>query len=110
MRVVDKRYEPFTRYIGRGSLYGNPFSHLPIGTTKATVQVATVERAVQCYREWLDGNPKWAHMEPERRLRILAAIPYFREEEVLGCYCRPRHVCHGDVLVELWQQLKEAVG
>jgi hypothetical protein len=103
MRVVDRRNELSTVYIGRGSVYGNPFTHLPLANTQAIVQVGSVDEAVKAYRDWLDGDPKWAHIEPDRRLAILAKIPTLKDDDVLGCYCRPRHACHGDVLVEFWE-------
>ena len=43
MRVVDRRKEPFTRYIGRGSDFGNPFTHLQLTSTKALVHARTYD-------------------------------------------------------------------
>lgn len=102
MRVVDKRNEPFTKYIGRGSIYGNPFTYLPIDNTKAIVQVKSLDESIDEYEEWLLGNPKWAHIESERRLQIIQSIPEFNNNDVLGCFCRPKHRCHGDILVKLF--------
>lgn len=101
MQVVDKRFEPFTIYIGRGSIYGNPFTHLPIKNTKASVQVGSIDESVDAYEEWLLGNPKWSHVEQIRRIQILELIPCLKDFDILGCFCRPRHRCHGDVLIKL---------
>jgi hypothetical protein len=106
MRVVDKRREPFTRYIGRGSDLGNPFTHLPLSKTKAYVQVATVDEAVVCCKNWAQGNMFWDNViPPSVRTKFLAAIKTLKAEDILGCYCKPKHACHGDIIVELWDEL-----
>jgi hypothetical protein len=90
MRVVHCKREHSTKYIGRGSIYGNPFTHLPVGNTKASVQVGSVDEAVDSYEEWLRGDPKWAHVEPKRRLQILQALSTdgtFTDDDILGCFC-----------------------
>ena len=98
MKVVHCRREPYTVYIGRGSVFGNPFTHLPLASTKAVVQVASLEASIAAFEEWLDGRPKWRRVEPERRLRLLKALDELSPDDVLGCYCRPAHACHGDVI------------
>ena len=112
MRVVHCKREPSTKYIGRGSIYGNPFTHLPVGLTKASVQVASVDEAVDCYEAWLRGDPKWSWLERPRRMQILLALcaSHFTDNDVLGCFCRPRHRCHGDVLDKLYQEIKTKWG
>jgi hypothetical protein len=109
MQVVKLRRRPgfHAIYIGRGSVYGNPFTHLPLAHTRAAVQVATREEAVAEYEHWLRGDPRWAHIEPERRLRILRELPLLPEDAVLACFCKP-HPCHGDVLVTLYYELRAA--
>jgi hypothetical protein len=69
MRVVHCKREHYTKYIGRGSELGNPFTHLPLSETKASVHVGSIDEAVACCDQWLRGEPKWAHIEPERRRR-----------------------------------------
>lgn len=109
MQVVNLRQRVNfpTVYIGRGSVYGNPFTHLPIGHTRAAVQVATREEAVAEFENWLRGDPRWAQIEPERRERILKELPLLPEDAVLACYCKPKS-CHGDVLVRLYYELRKA--
>ena len=92
--IVNVRFDTYSRYIGRGhgSIYGNPFSHLP--GTLAQFQVATLQEAIEQYALWLT---------PE-------LIKQARREltgEVLGCWCRPREgfqgrlLCHGQILAAL---------
>lgn len=82
-RVVNRRLYPFDIYIGRGSRWGNPFSHKD-GTTALYV-VKTRAEAIERYEVWLKSNAE-----------LLAALPELRGK-VLGCYCKPL-ACHGDVL------------
>ena len=100
MKVVHCKRELYTHYIGRGSLLGNPFTYLPIGNTKATVQVATRDESVDFYFMWLLGDERFKYLEPKRRLDILKWIVQAPENSVLGCFCHPLR-CHGDILVML---------
>lgn len=86
--VVHCKREPHDVYIGRGrgSKWGNPFSHKE-GTT-ARFKVATREEAIAKYEEWIKTQP-----------HLMAALPEL-EGKVLGCWCHPK-ACHGDVLVRL---------
>jgi hypothetical protein len=85
--VVHFKKSPYDIYIGRGSIWGNPFTHLTT-ETKAQFVVSTREEAIEKYREWLMGQPE-----------LLKQIPNLRGK-VLGCWCVPKR-CHGDVLAEL---------
>lgn len=85
--VVNRRRHEFDVYIGRGSKWGNPYTHNP-GPTKAQFLVATRAEAIAKYREYILG-----------RSDLLAALPELVGKR-LGCYCKPLS-CHGDVLVAL---------
>lgn len=88
--VVNKHHKiPYDVYIGRGSIWGNPFSHLD--NTKAQFKVSSREEAVEKYREWILTQP---HL-----LNRLHEI----EGKVLCCYCKPK-ACHGDILIELIEE------
>lgn len=80
--------DPDIVYIGRGSRWGNPYSHKE--GTKAQVKVATREEAVDKYRKrlWLLIREGMVTKE------MLLALDGKR----LACYCAPQ-ACHGDVLV-----------
>jgi len=89
--VVNKYHKvPYDIYIGRGSKWGNPYSHLPSALAK--YRVATREEAVAKYREWIMTQPE-----------LLGALGELKDK-VLCCYCAPK-ICHGDVLVELVNEL-----
>ncbi len=85
-RVVNIKTSTCDVFIGRGSIWGNPYSHLH--GTKAKFVVATREQAIEKYREYIESNPK-----------LLMRL-WELKGKILGCYCKPLS-CHGDVLVEL---------
>lgn len=88
--VVNIKHEVCDIYIGRGSVWGNPFSHLPKSTAKW--KVANREEAIDRYREYILTRPD-----------LLARLGELRGQ-ILGCWCKPKS-CHGDILVELIQAL-----
>jgi hypothetical protein len=73
-------------YIGRGSPYGNPYSHLK--NSAAEWKVSTREEAIAKYRTWILSRPDLLE-----RLKELKG-------KRLGCWCSPKS-CHGEVLLEL---------
>lgn len=78
-RVVHFKREPYDVYIGRPSIWGNPFS---IGKDGTRTEV------IEKYRAYILSNPALLKQLSELR------------GKTLGCWCKP-HACHGDVLVEL---------
>lgn len=66
-------------YIGRPSIWGNPFVIGPDGSRG---------QVIDKYREWIKTQPD-----------LLAQIESLRGK-VLGCWCAPL-ACHGHVLLEL---------
>lgn len=85
-QVVNKKNEDYDVYIGRGSKWGNPFSHLD--KTKADYKVASRDEAVDRYEEWLMTQPE-----------LLDSL-HELQGKTLGCFCKPER-CHGDVLARL---------
>lgn len=91
--VVNKYHKvPFDVYIGRGSKWGNPFSHLP--STKAIFKTDTREEAIEMYRKWIMHKPELLESLHELKGKTLC------------CFCKPK-ACHGDVLAELADGLVE---
>ncbi len=85
-RLVNRHRVPgFDIYIGRGSKWGNPFL---IG------QDGTREEVIEKFREWIQTQPE------------LMASFHELEGKTLGCSCKPK-ACHGDVLIELLENMKE---
>ena len=81
-KVVNKNYQRFDFYIGRGSKWGNPFI---IGTDGSRTEV------VEKYREYFKEKREKGEITDQDLLRLNGAR--------LGCFCKPLP-CHGDVIVE----------
>lgn len=86
MKVVHCKKESYDIYIGRPSVWGNPFTHKN-GTTAEFI-CASREEAVAKYKEYLLQN--------EELLSKLSEL----KGKVLGCWCKPL-ACHGDILIEM---------
>lgn len=78
-KVVHCKKEPFDIYIGRPSMWGNPFEIGKDGTR---------EEVITKYRNWI-------LLMPNLLLQV-----YKLDGKILGCWCAPQ-ACHGDVLLEL---------
>lgn len=82
--------DPDVVYIGRGSIWGNPYSHISTGT-KAKYRTETVDEAIEGFRRHL-----WSEIRANRIRRTdLQKLAGKR----LACFCKPKP-CHGDVLVK----------
>lgn len=92
-RTRGWRMPAHTIYVGRGSLYGNPYrvarSRRELDAGDPMV-VATPEEAVARFREWLHT--------PEGRLVGEACQRLWGLD--LACWCPPGQPCHADVLLE----------
>jgi len=77
-------------YIGRGSQWGNQWTHKR--GTQARYIVPTAKEAVACYEKWLLTQPQ-----------LLAQLPVLAGK-LLGCWCKHEiddsTPCHGDVLAK----------
>ena len=84
MKVAHVRDMTFTVYIGRPSVFGNPFIIGVHGNRK------------QCIRKF----EKYAW----RNQRVLDAIMQLKKNAILGCHCAPK-ACHGEVIIRIRKQL-----
>lgn len=96
--VVNKRKDWYDEYIGRGSTWGNPYTHKLLSKTKARFQCATRDEAIDKYREWFEDK---INRSAAFRRKTLAL-----RGKRLGCYCKPGP-CHGDVIVEWLENNKK---
>ena len=88
MRVTNYHAEKGVKgvWIMRPAALGNPFK---IGRDGTRLQViAKFER----------------HARADARMKYL--ISQLREDDILICCCKPA-ACHGDVIVKLWEELRE---
>lgn len=86
--VVNLKTDDYDVYIGRGSKWGNPFTHIKDKQTLAEHIVETREEAISKYREYILSRPD-----------LIDSLDELRGKK-LGCYCKPDS-CHGDILIEL---------
>lgn len=88
MRVVNLRKEKYDVYIGRESLYENPFR---IGRD------GTREDVIKKFEYWI---------RREIRVNIMTKADIYEipKDAILGCYCKPK-ACHGDVIIKIWKEL-----
>lgn len=56
------------------------------------------------FEEWLLHN--WSNELPKRRQWILDNLDKIRDADYIACYCGPDDPCHGDVLIELANDLQ----
>ena len=88
LKIVNLKNEKYDVYIGRGSKWGNPYSHLE--ESKAQYKTKTRAEAINRYEDWIrNGDGKYL-------LEHLSEL----ENKTLGCFCKPKS-CHGDVLIKL---------
>lgn len=71
-------------YIGRPSIWGNPFEIGKDGTRSEVIEK---------YKEYILGNQE-----------LLDLLPSL-SDKILGCFCSPKR-CHGDIIADLVNKLE----
>lgn len=101
-RVVHCKASPYDTYIGRGkgSIWGNPFTHHKDGTLAQFV-VPTRHEAISRYREYIIAK---IQSDPSMREAFDRDICH----KTLGCWCKPLS-CHGDVLADLADEVAKGL-
>jgi len=84
MRVTTKWDPTMTQYIGRPSVFGNPY---PMRSEQDR------ELVIQQFERYARSNATL--------LQHIKALP---KDAVLGCYCASK-ACHGDVIIKLWKEI-----
>lgn len=82
IKVVNCANEPYDVYIGRPSIFGNPFLEGVDGTRNEVIKK---------YKDWI-----LFHDDAQEVRNNL----YKLESKTLGCWCKPKK-CHGDILAEI---------
>ena len=102
--VVNKYKHESTEddvYIGRGSLFGNPYSHLP-SKKEDVVMCKDREESIDRFEEYFNNvidSPGCKHTKLKRELRRLVMIAKLGGDINLSCFCKPKS-CHGDIIKE----------
>lgn len=96
-------------YAGRGSILGNPYTHLPLEKTKAMYQSRTREEAIENYSGYFD-----IQYECNKQFKDIVDEIYEKykngEDVFLGCFCYPLP-CHCNIIEKKLQKrlLKEKI-
>lgn len=77
--VVNLRKSEYDIYIGRGSVFGNPY------TVEEYGRLCCIEK----YKQYLINNPQ-----------LITLIKKELKGKILGCFCKPL-ACHGDILAQI---------
>lgn len=83
--VVNYKTDKYDVYIGRPSIWGNPFTHIADRNTLAKFVVRTREEAISKYENYLLNSPG-----------LMAQLHTLKDKR-LACWCKPKS-CHGDTL------------
>ena len=82
--------------ISRDGIFGNPFTHIKNGKTKADVVVGSRDEAIDLYSAYFDkmynGDEAFRKAFDEMFERYESGSDIY-----LGCYCAPLR-CHGEII------------
>ena len=97
-RKVETHNGPNNFYIGRGSVLGNPYTHITDKKTKAIYKAIDRDDAIEKYSHYFDlmygSNLAFTKM-------VDAIYEMYKSgmDVYLECYCAPLR-CHGDIIKE----------
>ncbi len=91
MKLVNIKHDKYDVYIGRGSIWGNPYTHIKDRKTKAKYIVQTRKESIEKYELYLQECINNGSITIEQ-LRSLVG-------RTLGCHCKPKS-CHGDIIIK----------
>ena len=105
IKVVNKYHHIETKddiYIGRGSILGSPFTHLPNSQFPGLVVCGSRDEAIDSYKEYAESLMEFdnEYSNEIKRLRRLSKV----KDVILVCFCKSpdKEVrCHGDVIKDL---------
>lgn len=99
--IYNRRTETHNKndfYIGRGSVLGNPYSHIKDRKTKAIYEAKDRDDAIDKYSHYFDlmyGSNKAFTQAIDEIFEVYKS----GDDVFLGCFCKPLR-CHGDVIKE----------
>ena len=99
--IYNRRTETHNKndfYIGRGSILGNPYSHIKDRKTKAIYEAKDRDDAIDKYSYYFDlmyGSNKTFTQAIDEIYEVYKS----GDDVFLGCFCKPLR-CHGDVIKE----------
>lgn len=96
-------------YIGRGSVLGNPYTHIKDRKTKAIYQADDRDDAIDKYSRYYDIM-YGSNIAFTKAIDEIYDVYKTGEDVYLACYCSPLR-CHGDIIKEKLEErlLKEKI-
>lgn len=96
-------------YIGRGSVLGNPYTHITEKKTKAIYQAKDRDDAIDKYSHYYDLM-YGSNLAFTKAIDTIYEVYKTGEDVYLECYCSPLR-CHGDIIKEKLERrlLKEKI-
>lgn len=88
-KVVHNKKEKYDVYIGRPSVFGNPFPLPPKATEEERIECAVK------YEAWFRTQPALIKLAREKL-----------KDKILGCWCAPK-LCHGDIIFKIIAEEEE---
>lgn len=85
--VVHCKKSPYNVYVGRPTIWGNPYSHK--SGTAAKFRVKTRDIAITLYEEWFMSQPE---LVEKAKIELRGKI--------LSCWCAPLD-CHAEILAKV---------
>lgn len=89
---------PNNFYIGRGSILGNPYTHIKDRKTKAIYEVKDRDEAIDRYSDYFDLM-YGSNIAYTKAIDEIYDIYKSGNDVYLGCFCKPLR-CHGDIIKE----------
>lgn len=108
IHVVNKHWHkplPGIRdvYVDRRTVLGNPYTHLPHRQTLAKYVVESREKAIECYKLWLNLKLDDKHSDQFELFHRI--VGYAQQGDInLVCWCAPKP-CHADYIKQLIENL-----
>lgn len=93
-RTKGWRMPPATRYVGRGTYFGNPWDARIFGQENAVARFGEWMAVERLFPLAIATGPVWARPEPSQIQRDLRG-------KDLACWCPLSEPCHADVLLEI---------
>lgn len=100
-RTAGWTMPPNTVYVGRPSVFGNPFRWQ---AAREVGYIGTDDElrrfAVRVFREWLTDNRRYGHGQEGSLYELMRRLNELRGKN-LACWCPLDRPCHADVLLEI---------
>lgn len=108
-RKVETHKGPNNFYVGRGSVLGNPYSHIKDKKTKAIYEAKDRDDAIDKYSHYFDIM-YGSNLNFTKAIDKIYQLYKSGQDVYLECYCYPLR-CHADVIKEKLERrlLKERI-